>query len=225
VLKYKADSNNWVEIEKIRNHLLKNKYKSRLIALIGNTNHYSASPTSLCAIEKRFSTSIKTGRILYNLVKHYNLRHIVEFGTYMGINTAYMAKANCNAVIFSVEISPEMAKTASIVFGQLNLTNIEPVNINYDTAIVHCADKFKNVDLFLISGNHPCDSIMRYFNYMKMYVKESSIIVISKIHWSKEMEKVWQKIQSDMDIRITIDLYDIGIVFFRKGIVKQDFIL
>jgi predicted O-methyltransferase YrrM len=210
-LRNKTCPDSWIEIEETGKQLLKNKQKRCLIRSIENKNYNSVSE--------------KVGHILYNLVKHYNICHIVEFGTSIGIYTAYMAKANPHATIFSVEISPDIAKTASLVFGQLNLINVELININYDTAITHFTDKFKNTDLFFINGNHFYGSVMRYFNYMKMYVKENSMVVISKIHWSKEMEKVWKKIQSDMDVRIAIDLYDIGIVFFRKGIVKQNFIL
>ncbi|MDR1180693.1 MAG: hypothetical protein LBL13_01765, partial [Bacteroidales bacterium] len=96
VLKQKTDSSRRGEIKKIRNQLLKNKYNLPLIGLTENKAPLSASSTNLYAIAKRFSTSIKIGRILYNLVKHYHLRHIVEFGTSTGINTAYMAKAHDN---------------------------------------------------------------------------------------------------------------------------------
>jgi predicted O-methyltransferase YrrM len=183
-------------------------------------------PDSRRDIEKvRKQFPAKVIHILYHLVKHYHLHHIVEFGTSKGIYTAYMAKANPHASIFTVEVNPDMAKIASNLFQELNLTNIELANIDFHVAVAHYTNKFKNIDLFLINDKHAYDTVMRCFNYMKMYVKENTVFVLSEIHQSKEMKRAWKSIQIDRDVRITVDLYSIGIVFFRKGIVKQDFIL
>ncbi len=225
VLKQKKYANDWVNIEGVRKQLLKNKQELHVIDLTENRDHCYVSSQRVCTVTKKFSSPAKIEHVLYNIVKHYNIQNIVEFGTYVGINTAYLAKANPNARIFTIEASPEIVKIASDVFEQLNLSNIEIANIDSDAAIVHFANKFKDIDLFFIDGNHVYDAIIRYFNFMKMYAKENSIFLLSEIHRSKEMEEVWRKIQSDTSVSITIDLYNIGIVFFRSGIVKQDFIL
>ena len=55
-------------------------------------------------------------------------------------------------------------------------------------------------------------------------MKEKSILIFDDIHWSREMETAWDEIKKDSSISLTIDLFFIGIVFFRKEqLVKQDF--
>ena len=53
---------------------------------------------------------------------------------------------------------------------------------------------------------------------------ENSILIFDDIHWSEEMELAWKEIQNHPLVTVTIDLFFIGIVFFRKeNIVKQHF--
>ena len=55
-------------------------------------------------------------------------------------------------------------------------------------------------------------------------MREHSILIFDDIHWSQEMETAWEEIKKDESISLTIDLFFIGIVFFRKEqLVKQDF--
>ena len=39
------------------------------------------------------------------------------------------------------------------------------------------------------------------------------------------MNRAWQEVKQDKQVKITIDLFNIGIVFFKDGLSKQDFML
>jgi hypothetical protein len=39
------------------------------------------------------------------------------------------------------------------------------------------------------------------------------------------MEDAWEEIKANEDVSVTFDLYCVGVVFFREGIEKQDFVL
>jgi len=43
------------------------------------------------------------------------------------------------------------------------------------------------------------------------------------IHWSKEMEEAWEEIKAHPKVLITIDLFFVGLVFFRTNQPKQHF--
>lgn len=45
------------------------------------------------------------------------------------------------------------------------------------------------------------------------------------IYWSKEMTKAWEYIKAHPSVTVTVDLFWIGLVFFRKEQVKEDFVL
>jgi hypothetical protein len=55
---------------------------------------------------------------------------------------------------------------------------------------------------------------------------EYSILVFDDIHWSSEMEQAWKTIREQPEVTMTIDLFFIGLVFFRKEHKeKQDFVI
>jgi hypothetical protein len=45
---------------------------------------------------------------------------------------------------------------------------------------------------------------------------------VDDIYWSEGMTKAWQAIKKHPDVTLSIDIFDIGIVFFRKELSKQD---
>jgi len=53
---------------------------------------------------------------------------------------------------------------------------------------------------------------------------DSSVIILDDIHWSSDMEEAWSEIKNDPRILLTIDLFFIGLIFFRKDFkIKQHF--
>jgi hypothetical protein len=66
---------------------------------------------------------------------------------------------------------------------------------------------------------------MGYYQAIKQKLNEESIVILDDIHWSSEMEQAWETIKLDKDISLSIDLYRMGILFFRKGRVREDFSL
>jgi hypothetical protein len=54
----------------------------------------------------------------------------------------------------------------------------------------------------------------------------SEVILISNLPTAKEMESSWEKIKMHCDVKLTIDLYKLGIVFFRQEqLEKENFII
>jgi hypothetical protein len=51
-----------------------------------------------------------------------------------------------------------------------------------------------------------------------------SMIIIHDIHWSREMEEAWKVIRSHPKVKMTVDIFSAGLIFFRKEFqVKQHF--
>ena len=52
-----------------------------------------------------------------------------------------------------------------------------------------------------------------------------SVFVVHGICYSKEMKTLWKKWQADERVGITFDLYDVGLLFFDKTKIKQQYII
>jgi len=77
------------------------------------------------------------------------------------------------------------------------------------------------VDFAFIDGNHRKEPTERYFKELLAKTNNDSILVFDDIHWSREMEAAWETIKKDATVTCSIDLFFIGIVFFRKEFKEQ----
>jgi predicted O-methyltransferase YrrM len=81
------------------------------------------------------------------------------------------------------------------------------------------------VDLFFIDGNHRKKPSLQYFHQCLQHINDGSVLILDDIHWSEEMEEAWKEIREHASVTMTIDLFRMGLVFFKKGLSKEDFIL
>lgn len=54
---------------------------------------------------------------------------------------------------------------------------------------------------------------------------KTSVFVIEGIHYTSQMRSVWKRARRHEKAGITFDLYDLGIIFFDKARIKQDYIV
>jgi hypothetical protein len=53
----------------------------------------------------------------------------------------------------------------------------------------------------------------------------NGVIILCGIHTSAAMEEVWKNYQREQQVRISLDLFEIGIFICKKGLQKEDFVL
>jgi predicted O-methyltransferase YrrM len=185
----------------------------------------AAGKRKVSVIAKKSSISIKYGQLLSHIVNHFQCNTILELGTSLGIGTAYLAAANSKAKIITFEGATALAALAQQNWAQLKLSNIKVVTGNFDAVLPTALSKLNTVNLAFIDGNHSYEPTINYFNQLLKYTTSDSILIFDDIHWSAEMQKAWKEICSHPAVTVTIDLYRLGIVFFRKEQAKENFIL
>ncbi|MES2004194.1 MAG: class I SAM-dependent methyltransferase [Bacteroidota bacterium] len=166
----------------------------------------------------------KFGQLLFRMVDQYAPETILELGTSLGITTAYLASARKDTRVVTMEGAGTVAKAAGENFQKLELKNIELVQGNFDETLTGTVRELGGIDLAFIDGNHRYEPTLRYFRELLPAMHEYSILIFDDIHWSKEMEQAWEEIKQDASVTLSIDLFFIGLVFFRKEHkVKQHF--
>jgi hypothetical protein len=83
-------------------------------------------------------------------------------------------------------------------------------------------DNAETIGLFYLKQNKNAADLMMYFNTAIKKLNTESILVFDGIHNSKEMEASWETIKIHYDVKLTIDLYKLGIVFFRKEQLEKE---
>ena len=164
-------------------------------------------------------------QLIYRLATDVNLGNIIELGSCFGITTAYLAKAAPNARVISVERCPETAEIAHENLDKLHIQNLELLVGNFDELFPEVIRNSTELDFVLINGKHPKEAILNYFQWCLPKLSERSIMIFDDIHRSKEMNEAWEHIKSHPEVSVTIDLFQIGLVFVRKAQAKEDFVI
>ncbi|MBC6990410.1 O-methyltransferase [Hymenobacter sp. BT491] len=166
------------------------------------------------------------GQLLFRLVNHFQPHTILELGTSLGLTTAYLASPCLWAQTVTFEGCPNTAAVARQTFNKLKLNNVQLVEGNLDDTLAPALAALPGpVDFAFFDGNHRYEPTVRYFEQCLTRRTDDSVFVFDDIHWSSEMERAWQTIKQHPEVRLTVDLYFIGLVFFRKNQPKQDFSL
>lgn len=224
VLNDKKQFSEYGKVETLRSKLMKDESLLTIEDMGAGSSVNKTNQRSVASIARNAAKPKKYGQLLYRMVNAYEPTTILELGTSLGITTSYMALANPSSNIITMEGAAEVAKIARRNFDELGLKNIRVVEGNFDTELSNVVDDLKSVDLVFIDGNHRREPTERYFHELLPKVNNESILIFDDIHWSREMEQAWATIKNHPSVRCTIDLFFIGIVFFRQEFrEKQDF--
>jgi predicted O-methyltransferase YrrM len=165
----------------------------------------------------------KWSQFLFRIIRFYNYKIILDFGTSFGITTAYLAKAIAGVEVYSFEGCPETLKIAKITFENLNIQNVHCQEGNIDDTLTDTLKNIKYIDFAFFDANHKEEPTLRYFEKCLKFKTENSCFVFDDIYWSEEMKNAWKIIKNHTEVSISINLFFVGLVFFRKGIKKQHF--
>jgi len=174
-------------------------------------------------IAKNALKSKRLAQLIYRLAENTKPKTAIELGTCLGITSAYLAKANPEAQIITIEGCPQTAGVASNNFKDLDLNNIELHVGNFDLLLPDIIAKQPTLDFVYIDGNHRKDATLNYFKWCLPKVTEDSLLIFDDIYWSKGMKEAWNEIKNHPDVTVTVDLFWIGLVYFKKGQAKEHF--
>ena len=203
-------------IEDCRSMLLNNKEEITIQDFGAGSRIEKSSLRSVTAIATTSLKPKKYGQLLFRLVNYFSPNTILELGTSLGITSAYLASANSNARLITMEGSTEIASIAAANFEQLGISNTTIITGNFDDTLAKTLEAIEIVNFAFIDGNHRYEPTIRYFEQILQKSDEYTVIILDDIHWSKEMEVAWIEVKKHQSVTLTIDLFYVGLVFFRK---------
>jgi predicted O-methyltransferase YrrM len=229
VLNDRTEYEDYKKVEDLREKSLKDQ---AILAIDDHGAGSSSSPSkerSVSSVAKHTVKSKKYAQLLYRIVKYYQPNSIIELGTSLGITTSYLSLARPQGKVFTLEGSGEIANVARQNFKTLEVegppdqplaakVRREGINLiegNFDYTLPPVLYQLASVDMAFIDGNHRREPTENYFHWLLEKANSNSIFVFDDIHWSKEMEQAWEHIKEHPAVRCSLDLFFIGIIFFR----------
>lgn len=211
-------------VDLYRKALLSNTTQIKVTDFGAGSKVFKGNRRVVAGIAAKAGISAKRGALLSKTVDYFKPSTILEIGTSLGISAAFMASAGPETKICSLEGCPTLAGLAKNYFADFNFTNIEVVVGEFSQTLPSVL-KNKKYDLIYFDGNHQKEPTLSYFRQCLDAADENSVFIFDDIHWTPSMEEAWMTIKNHQSVTVSIDTFTWGIVFFRKGQVKQHFTL
>lgn len=212
-------------IESIRSMLLLSNQKIEVKDFGAGSKVHNSNTRRISGIAKYAAKSPKFGQILFRLANKFKPKNIIEIGTSLGISTMYLAAPNSNTKVYTIEGCPNIAKVAKVNFKKIGFNNISLINDTFEKALPNLLEQMSEVEMVYIDGNHTKNATLSYFNQLLPKITSQTILIFDDIYWSSEMEDAWGQIKNHPKITVTIDLFELGIVFFNPELSKENFVL
>ena len=141
----------------------------------------------------------KVNKLLFRLVNFYRPESLIEVGEGNGAAFLYM----------------NQARTSMVSVGLKGVEKEETL-CRLETEL----ERLKKVDFLHIAFTPYYKEI---FEMSFPYLHDESCVVIGDIYASEERKAWWKELISDERVRISFDLYDIGLLRFEKKRFKQNY--
>ncbi|WP_187261352.1 O-methyltransferase [Pontibacter beigongshangensis] len=212
-------------VETLRQQLLESDQKLQVTDFGAGSRAGLKKERKIKDIARTSAKPAKYGQLLYRLVNHFQPKTIFDLGTSLGITTSYLAEARKQASLYTFEGCPAIAAAAQQNLNLLGLAHVQLVLGNLDETLQQQLQQIDSLDFAFFDGNHRYEPTMRYFEACLQKHHEHSVFVIDDLYWSGEMKQAWQDIKKHPQVHQSVDLFFIGLVFFRNTQPKEHFTL
>lgn len=180
---------------------------------------------SLSEIVTRTSRNAKYLKLLYRLVDAVKPAYSLELGTGTGMSTMYQSAAlKPEFPLHTIEGSNSLIEIAKYNAEQCGLaSHIDFHPGNFDDTLQDVLNQLPRLDYVYIDGNHSKEPTLKYFDAILTRTHENSVVVFDDINWSADMKEAWSIIKNYEIVTVTVDLFELGIVFFKTDQEKEHF--
>ncbi|MCG8578376.1 MAG: class I SAM-dependent methyltransferase [Bacteroidales bacterium] len=171
------------------------------------------------------SIPCKYGELMFRLLQEIKPKTILELGTSIGLSSLYFSLADKRRKVYTIEGCENTAQVAKNTFEEMHCDNVNQIVGQFQDVLPELCSQLEEIDFVFFDGHHEKNATLNYFNNCLPYAVNNSVFVFDDIHWSKGMEEAWEIICSHPKVTVSMDLFQLGIVFFRQECQKQHFIV
>jgi predicted O-methyltransferase YrrM len=211
------------KVESIRRKMLHDQHQVNITGFGAGSRLLIGRQRRISEIVTAGSVKPKYGKLLYNLAVWMDPDVIVELGTSVGMGSLYLAGGAPGKPIYSVEGEEVLA---AIAMKNLELAGFQHVTViqgSFESGLVQILPELRGNLLIFMDGDHRKEPTLHYFRLLLEKITPESVIIIDDIHWSSEMEETWEILCQCAEVKVSIDIFHMGILFFKQGLQKENY--
>ncbi|SFA71907.1 Methyltransferase domain-containing protein [Flavobacterium swingsii] len=221
----KSSKPEYLLLKEYRNSLLKNKNTIEVTDFGAGSRVFKSNTRQISKIAKTAGITSKRAELLFRIVNYFQPNSILEIGTSLGLATSALSLGNLKAKITTLEGCPETASIAKNQLQKINCNNVESVVTEFESYFKNHPLSTIDYQLIYFDGNHSKKATLNYFELLLPTITNDSVWIFDDIHWSHDMEEAWGIIKNHEKVKVTIDTFQWGIVFFRAEQQKEHFVI
>jgi len=209
-----------------RKSLLENKNFIEVTDFGAGSKVFKSNKRQISKIASTAGISPKRAELLFRVTNYFKPQNILEIGTSLGLASSALTLGSKESYLLSLEGCQNTQSVAENLFNkQFPDFNFDFVNSEFSKFLHEGSANICSWDLIYFDGNHSKKATLEYFNLLLPTINNDSIWIFDDIHWSPEMEEAWEIIKNHSKVKVTIDTFQWGFVFFRYEQEKEHFVI
>ena len=219
------DRYDYSAIKARRKDLLKDRSRIKVEDRGEGSKKRSGEVREVRHIAKTTPVKPKYGRFLTRMAGWYKPDYIVELGTGMGLSSAYLAGGCPDCILYTIEGSKSIHEMARQTMGAVRLDNAVLIHGLFADKLSSVMTEIEGCNslLVFIDGDHCGERVLGYVETLLSGSFENLVIILDDIYWSASMTSAWKAFIHRPEIAVSIDLFQFGILFIKKGISKKHY--
>ncbi|EAR12097.1 hypothetical protein PI23P_12207 [Polaribacter irgensii 23-P] len=218
----KLENTLWNKFLNAKSSTAKNHHKIKTLNFDSTSNVFEKKLLKISELGKLEGISNKNAKLLIKIIQYLKPKNILEIGTSIGLGTTAIKIANKNSSITTIEGCPEKIKIARALFLENKLNASEIIAGNFSETLLTTVQK-KQFDFIYFDSNPTKEATLAFFKIGIQGIHNDSFFIFNSIYKNAEMQAAWSQIKKHPKVRVTIDIFYFGIVFFRKEQAKENF--
>ncbi len=162
------------------------------------------------------AVSERTGKQLFRLAGWLESYTTLELGTNTGLSTLYLHLADRRTDLHTIEGNPYLAAVAKDNFDRLRAGDRLHQYVGTFTDVLdYLLPTLDRLDLVFIDGDHRHAPTVDYVRRCLTRSGPETVIVLSDIHWTAQMEAAWAEVRRLPGITASLELWQHGLLFLR----------
>jgi hypothetical protein len=158
----------------------------------------------------------KYDQAAFRLVNAARPASIIEIGSSAGITSAYLTAANKKTPYFLLQNSD---KQIPFLPEKINI-----INGNFEDTLPQVLSSIAEVGSVYFHTEQSGEKTTALFEQCLSKASNECVFIFEGIHASKETEAIWKKVIQKEQVRVSLDMYRLGLVYINPSLQKQDYI-
>ena len=157
----------------------------------------------------------KSNLLSFRLTNYFGAKNILEIGSGYGINTLYLSAPSSAIKCQCVELSHNKSEISSELYKNWNR------NIILHTEKLPVLEKPQDCICLDLRDYH--SNVEELKSYLLGNITNNSFIIIKGIRTNKRHLLLWNSLIEDSKVKVAMDLFHEGILFFDPKLYKQNY--